>query len=938
MLTVCVLLLAWTVVTSLSVAAATGTTTTNPTTMNDGDDMDCLLGLETANKNNNDGRLEMEEYVEWVHALSNGAIGNNIFAFSFEDLPQALQTNFHFLSCRCGVSSYTENCCADQNEKEYINVEGIQTNQPMTPIQLHWILKVCIQTNRAVKDAIASSTADPTGPLSDLQAEGELDPMLETIDDAPDKKPQPTGGAQVRQAPQPDEVETCLNALALSDFDGNNVLTPPEYVVLLNGLSNNSYKDTSYVNLPMALQENYQDLSNGGGGLMVMGSKPTQRPPSPQQQDALLAICRQTNRAIAQDLNIPTMAPVVTPGPVTPQPASPTTALPTPSSSTNDNAGRTVPPVFETPSLTTNTCYRYMTIADRNFDGALVPSEFVFFVNQLSNSAIPTAGNSFAALDPLLRTAFDELATDDGRLNVVGSRPGQSVGPTQQAFLRQVCDTVNRAVQCFLQECAGVPESTPQPTTRAPASPHPTTTFSGPTPAPTVNMTPQPIGSGFTLPPQSQFTLAPQEMATAQPTPAPTVATTTLSPVLTPAPITLAPITPAPTVAATKSPVTSAPVAAAAPVDTTAAPVEEATNITLAPVTSATKAPVTPAPTTVNVSEPVGNATAAPVAANPTPAPVTAAPPVATAAPVSAAPVGATKAPVVAMVNTTAAPVVVAPSLAPSALVVFPSSSPSVTASSAPSEPGATNPPSVATPAPVTDAPTSSPTIPMGLNADFTGNVTFGISNARALEAFHMVSGRTRTSLSQALFRIVEKSAQERGGGGGAAQRRRHLRRRLVVRAVSASVYRVDDMQCKPNVPSGFNCQQCYASFVVRASNEVTLTPQAIRRVFVDSVNAKIQSGELQEELDLVYPDSKVAIEEGDNIQRPSQSLLDRARQLLGLANIAYIAVGACAFLLLCYCYCKYCYCRRRRNNDAVEPVDSSPPETKKKRGWGRKK
>ena len=227
-----------------------------------------------------------------------------------------------------------------------------------------------------------------------------------------------------------------------------------------------------------------------------------------------------------------------------------------------------------------------------------------------------------------------------------------------------------------------------------------------------------------------------------------------------------------------------------------------------------------------------------------------------------------------------------------------------------------------------------------------SGTTEFAISNARDLTADLMVSGRTRASLERAYTMVVQQVLEEqarpnaprsivnggdeqnrmlRGGGGIDSntddEQDDYHHRRLVVSIEETDLTRIDDIICSSQVPADFLCQRVFTSYRLRVANEPLNRPlSAIRDAVSGGIVNAIRRGDLQDDLDFVFPDSKVAIEEGNNIRRPSKSILETTADLISLAGTAGIGAGIFVFLLFCFCAYK-CYCRRRNNNSDDDVV-----------------
>ena len=85
--------------------------------------------------------------------------------------------------------------------------------------------------------------------------------------------------------------------------------------------------------------------------------------------------------------------------------------------------------------------------------------EFVRFLNRLTVNEFQ--GLAFADLESPLPETFEDLAGDDGLINILGSKPGQAVSDDQNAFLDQICLDVAIAISRVGETPAPTPPPTP---------------------------------------------------------------------------------------------------------------------------------------------------------------------------------------------------------------------------------------------------------------------------------------------------------------------------------------------------------------------------------------------------------------------------------------------------------------------------------------------
>jgi hypothetical protein len=209
-------------------------------------------------------------------------------------------------------------------------------------------------------------------------------------------------------------LQQCYIYMSIGDTNRNNILTNIEYVTFLNRLSDNKFADLEFDGLPQRFQDYFAEVT-GDGGIDVSGSKPGQTP-STTQAEFLTGFCDDSKQLL-----LATDAPA-------PQPVGP------PTDSTANCEG----------TIGKQQCYISMSIADRDRDSLLLESEYVRFVNRLSNSEYE--GAVFDDLPENIRANFFNLASD-GSINVNGSKPGQSLDQSQEDFLARVCCETDLAIQ-----------------------------------------------------------------------------------------------------------------------------------------------------------------------------------------------------------------------------------------------------------------------------------------------------------------------------------------------------------------------------------------------------------------------------------------------------------------------------------------------------------
>eukprot|EP00980_Cylindrotheca_fusiformis_P004829 scaffold1034_cov127-Cylindrotheca_fusiformis.AAC.10 len=82
-------------------------------------------------------------------------------------------------------------------------------------------------------------------------------------------------------------------------------------------------------------------------------------------------------------------------------------------------------------------CFIFISIGDTNRNNLLTQSEYVTFLNRLSDNRF--AGLQFSEIPLRFRTFFDEVSGEGG-IDVSGSKPGQTPSPTEAQFLDSFCE------------------------------------------------------------------------------------------------------------------------------------------------------------------------------------------------------------------------------------------------------------------------------------------------------------------------------------------------------------------------------------------------------------------------------------------------------------------------------------------------------------------
>ena len=262
----------------------------------------------------------------------------------------------------------------------------------------------------------------------------------------------------------------CKLFLAVADANRDTLLdATTEYQSWLNRVTQTqAYTGLALGDLPASLQELYTaHAMSSGGQIDIAGARPGSTTLAPQQGMNLDAMCNAAATAFANAVTA-TAAPGGTTTPVgTPLPA--TTATPATTTPIGTVLPATTPPdATVTPGTTTpattspdtgNTvnqqaqsttnpriCSISLAVADRDRNNVLTPTEFVAFVNRITQNAY---GTDFAALPQALQDTYTTLSatsTSVDGLPIDGASPAVTATPEQQAVLDQICLQTDTAI------------------------------------------------------------------------------------------------------------------------------------------------------------------------------------------------------------------------------------------------------------------------------------------------------------------------------------------------------------------------------------------------------------------------------------------------------------------------------------------------------------
>ena len=220
------------------------------------------------------------------------------------------------------------------------------------------------------------------------------------------------------------------------------------------------------------------------------------------------------------------------------------------------------------------------------------------------------------------------------------------------------------------------------------------------------------------------------------------------------------------------------------------------------------------------------------------------------------------------------------------------------------------------------------------------GLASFKMSNSALLDSTHMTSGRTRSQLNEAFNNIAQQVAASQLGS-----RRRQLRqqsRQLVLKFAFGRVDKIKDMPCPSGIPEGTLCQKCEASFAIEAVNESGNFADSQVASMVPDIEANIENGNLQKELDTINPDTPVRIEEGKVRKRGNPAGFHNSVAGMSYTNIAIIGICVSISILVLYCVWLNCCTSccggggsspSSSRKEIPQESESSKTENKKK-GW----
>jgi hypothetical protein len=787
----------------------------------------------------------------------------------------------------------------------------------------------------------------------------------------------------------------CLSHMALADRDEDSKLNKLEYTKFVNDMSGGAFRDfflIAFDDLPPSLQTNFKAFAchcpldesqqccpdDSNSQTIDIQGVHSRESWSELQYDWLERICDDTETALGSGSSVGIQVADLTRQAPLENPYAASTS--DPAYRSTFNLDRQASPA---PTPSTGVCYVSLLRADDNGDSNLTETEFVSFLNFLTNEK--WLGLGFAQLPSGLQQVYSSRSIA-GSINLQGARPGQSATSSNTAYLREFCSATFLAINTELngQENGSTiaPTASPTETLLSLASPNSAAveTTPGPTIALNLCFVAMTINDrdGNEFLDQTEYVLFCNQISSGKfsgiqfdslaaplkdkfvdlsngssdginvqgtrPNSSPDSAQSNflervclevdravdqaLNPVPTLAPSapTGAVTSPLPTPKETFSSETASP----APV------VSESFPTRLSILTRPPFGFTTPQPISSGSTGPES----VPSLRVPTPAPISE-----TSAPITGitttpAPTTTTPAPI----KTTPAPIAKTPSPTPlSGRPIFetdapsrspktrtpttlrPTKSPTVRSSRSPTK-------SVSQP-PVSSAPSDHRE---GIR--YYGNVTFKISNSARLDQDNLISGKTRYQLTQAFTNLAQNVTAQ----AFLVDRRLRHGRHLLLHYSEGKIDQINDTDCPAEVPTNTICCECYASFAIETFDESSSSAQTEAKKIESILMAAITNGELQQELDAINPDTPVRIEEGQVRQRDDPAGVYTVAGTSVSTTVIYVVAAAVGLLVLVCLWWKCggtcCTKGSKYGPPKTDPssVAEAPKEQRnsKKQGW----
>jgi hypothetical protein len=406
-------------------AKATATATTSTTRRLQQTFQQCKIALAIGD-GDRDNVLTQEEYVRYIDQLSGQQDDDS--ESSFADLPSSLQSNY---------AKY------EDPDLGGIDIAGSKPGQTPTEEQDEQINSLCDSTI-AILNGDTQEVESTKAPAASTATEPTDEPPAST----------PTNGDTAIVCTDTIPRNQCNTALAIADLSQDNLLNDEEFVRFVNRLSSNQYDGDTFETLPENIKGVYDKFAVTDGQVDIFGSKPGQT--ADEVQDEFINdFCCETDVAVANpgDPSPPSSS--------TPPPVSGPTSEPPSGEPPTDGGGSGTDDVDCTGTVDRTQCNTALSIADLSRDDLLDESEYVRFINRLSNNEY--SGQLFSDLPGNIQDVYDKFATTDSQIDVFGSKPGQSASSEQDEFLDGLCCETDLAVQNPGASTEDQPTMAPQP-------------------------------------------------------------------------------------------------------------------------------------------------------------------------------------------------------------------------------------------------------------------------------------------------------------------------------------------------------------------------------------------------------------------------------------------------------------------------------------------
>ncbi|CAB9521927.1 expressed unknown protein [Seminavis robusta] len=268
------------------------------------------------------------------------------------------------------------------------------------------------------------------------------------------------------------DLQSCTLLMLVSDANLDTVLSQEEFVGFVSAMTNFQIGAVPFESLPMAFQDIYNAFAIPGIGLDIAGADPLV-PATPEQAIALEFICSSTNQAIVDSASAAAVPAALAPGlpaaataAATVAATAATTAVVTTApglSLANPNippgpnilgrrrdpmprasiSATTIAPT-PTPTMDFQICSLLMLLSDTNFDIELSQTEYVAFVNGMTNYQLGAV--AFESLPFGFQNIYNFFAAAGGGLDIEGADPLIPVTKAQTARIEHICTRVNQAI------------------------------------------------------------------------------------------------------------------------------------------------------------------------------------------------------------------------------------------------------------------------------------------------------------------------------------------------------------------------------------------------------------------------------------------------------------------------------------------------------------